>query len=65
MTTTLKPASAWPFPTGRVLEKPAAAASHDRLLNACKAVDADIELTGKVSAASIDMVRAAIAQAVL
>ncbi len=32
----------------------------DDLLNACKAVDADIELTGKVSAASIDMVRTAI-----
>lgn len=33
------------------------------LLNACKAVDADVELTGKVSAASVDMVRTAITNA--
>lgn len=35
--------------------------SHAALLNACKAVDADIELMGKVSAASVEMVRTAIA----
>lgn len=34
--------------------------AHDDLLNACKAVDADIELTGHVSQKTVEMVRAAI-----
>jgi hypothetical protein len=32
------------------------------LINACRAVDADVELAGKASEVSIEMVRAAIAQ---
>jgi hypothetical protein len=37
--------------------------AHEDLVNACNAVDADIERTGQVSAAAVDLVRAALAKA--